>query len=100
MQLAKRNGLEKLACGKSRWVPGLQGQRAEWAWAQMAAQLLGGCTLIPAALLSSCPGAVFSITRDSWGLLTVIAGTSWASLLASVSSMERGAVGKIECDGA
>lgn len=85
-------------------MSGLQDQQAERAWAEMAALLLGGplplSTLIPALLLSSCPGAVFSITQDFWELLAVIADTFWASLLASVSSMGRGAVGKIECDGA
>lgn len=56
--------------------------------------------LIPALLLPSCPGAVFSIPRDFWGLLAILADAFWASLLASVSSMGRGADGNVECDGA
>lgn len=99
LPLAKGNGLEKLACGQSLWVSGLQDQQAEQAWAETVALCRSPpssqpfCFLLVLVLSSRSP-------RDFWGLLVVLADAFWASLLASVSSMGRGADGNVDCDGA
>lgn len=99
----KASGLEKLACGKSLWVFGVQDRQAHVnlsindspaSWWPSA----GFPSSSQPFLSLSYPGAVNQ--PSLWGLLAVIADISLASLLASVPSMERGSVREIKCDDA